>query len=346
MMDDSLKAFDKVLADFEEIKEAGNFLPDCSTKDGYTQSKEFVLKVTTPARTSLSKAHKDAKAFYLEGGRSVDAKKNELMLMLEEVQKPHQEAYKAKDDERKRIKEERENRVHEGFSKLRGYIESAIGKPSGSIDFLLEECSGFDADPKIYGKQIEEIISTHAKVMGQLTDALTQALQFEDMKRQQEEMARKQAEMDAKEAEQKRREDKERDDIQAAQLRETMRLEAEEEAQAEVARLKKEAEDSERRRVEQEAQAKAFAEEAKAEAKMEAELAAAQAVEDEKNRQAAEQERIKAESDAREADKKHRGIINRQAMDCLMQGGLDESKAKLAIKLIAARKVAHIQISY
>jgi putative hemolysin len=345
-MENSLKEFDKVLADFNEIKETGNFLPDCTTKSGYLASKEFVLKMTTPARTALSKAHKDAKAFYLEGGRTVDAKKNELMLMIEEVEKPHQEAYRAKDEEVKRIRAEREAAIQNGFDYLKGFVEIAINQDSETISFLLDECAVFDADPNVYRKEIGKVVSLHQKVMSQLTDALTHSLQIEDMKRQQDEMNKRQAEIDAKYAEQKRREDKEREDIHAANLRETMRLEAEEAAQAEVARLKKEAEDAEARRVAQECQAKLFAEDARAEAKRQSELAAAQAVQDEKDRQESERLQLEADAKDREADKKHRGIINSQALYCLMQGGLSEDQAKLAIKLIASRKISHTQINY
>lgn len=345
-MNDSLKAFDKVEADLNEILAKGNFLPDCSTKQGYEASKEYVLKVTTPARTALISAHKEAKAFYLDGGRFVDSKKNELMDALTDSQKPHQEAYKAVDDERKRIKAEQEAAIQNGFDYLKGFIERAINQDSETISFLLDECAVFDADPNIYRKEIEQVVILHQKVMSQLTDALTQSLQIEDMKRQQEEMSRKQAEIDAKEKEQEEaRLSQERAESEAIQ-RQAMRLEAEEAAQAEVARLKKEAEDSEIRRVAQEEQAKMFAEDARVEAQEQARIAAAQAVQDEKDRQELERLQLEADAKYRQADKKHRGSINSQAMNCLVQGGLSESEARLAVKLIASRKVAHIQINY
>lgn len=345
-MNDSLKAFDKVEADLNEIVEKGNFLPNCSTKQGYEASKEYVLKVTTPARTALISAHKEAKAFYLEGGRFVDSKKNELMDALTESQKPHQEAYKAVDDERKRIKAEQETAIQNGFDYLKGFIERAINQDSETISFLLDECAVFDADPSIYRKEIEQVVILHQKVMSQLTDALTQSLQIEDMKRQQEEIAKKQREIDAKEKEQEEaRLRQERAEHEAIQ-RQAMRLEAEEAAQAEVSRLKKEAEDSEIRRVAQEEQAKKFAEDAIIEAQEQARIAAEDARIEEVNRQAQEQLELMLKAEAREADKKHRGSINSQAMNCLVQGGLSKIEAKLAIRLIASNKVAHIQISY
>jgi hypothetical protein len=345
-MTDSLKAFDKVLADLEEIKSKGNFLPDCTTKEGYLASKDFVLKITTPARRALTDAHKGAKAFHLEGGRIVDSKKNELMQVIKDAEKPHQDAYKVKDDNIKRIKAEKEAAIQNGFDLLNGYPSRAIGQPSGSISFLLEECSAFDADPAVYRKEIDNVILLHKKTMGQLSDALTQALQVEDMGRKQAEMDRKQAEFDAIELKRSQESDKENKKIEEAKQRERMRAEAEQMAADEVSRHKLDADNAENRRVAEAEQARVFAEDAKIEAIKQAELAAAQAVQDEKDKQAVEQVKLAEQAKDREADKKHGGAINRQALDCLVQGGMIESEAKLAVKLIASRKVAHVQISY
>jgi len=345
-MSDSIKEFDKVLADLQTIKEQGRFIPDCSTREGYEASKNYVLKVTTPARTALSNAHKSAKAFYLEGGRNVDAKKKALMSELDEAQRPHQKAYKAVDDERKRIKAEKESRIQHGFDELKGYVELAINQDSKTIENIIDDCSAFDADPEIYGKELNSIIELHSKTMGSLTDAYSQALQFEEMKRQQDELAQRQAEIDAREREARERQEADNREVEAAKLRESMRIQAEQAASEEVERLKRDALESERRRVEQEEQARIFAEDAKIEAKRLAEEEAAMAVENEKRRQAEEAERVKAEAEARAADRKNRGAINSQAMDCLIRGGLSENEAKLAVKLISANKVANVQINY
>lgn len=234
MMSDSIKAFDKVLADLQEIKIKGDFLPDCATKKGYEASKNYVLKVTTPARTALTAAHKDAKAFYLSGGKSVDNKKNELMQMLIDVQAPHQAAYKAVDDEKKRIKEAKEAAIQYGYDLLRGYASKAINQPSSFINDLIDDCGSFDADPNVYGKQIEEVTALHHKIMGQLTDAMTQALQFEELKRQQDEITRKQAEIDEKERKQKEAEQEQEKEVKDAIQREEMRKEAEQAAEVEL----------------------------------------------------------------------------------------------------------------
>jgi hypothetical protein len=84
--------------------------------------------------------------------------------------------------------------------------------------------------------------------------------------------------------------------------------------------LQREKEAAERRAAETEARVKREAEEAK-----EQEEAAAQ---------------------AREADLEHRRSINRKAVAALIDGGLDETFAMLAISLIATRKIPHVTISY
>lgn len=356
-MSDSLKAFDKVLADVQEIKEKGNFLPNCSTKEGYEASKNYVLKVTTPARTALASAHKEAKAFYLEGGRSVDSKKNELMELLLDVQKPHQEAYKAVDEEKKRVKAEKEAAIQNGFNQLRGYAEKALSQSSEFINELLGECSEFDADPSVYGKEIQAVIELQQKVMNQLTDAMTQALQFEEMQRQQADLAKKQAEFEAKEKEQREaKEAQERAEREAIQ-REQMRKEAEEAAAEETERLRVEAANAkseaarqakaaEDLRIKQAEQSKIDAEKARIEHEKQVRLAEERAIESSRQQQIESERLAKEELERLEADKKHSRSIKDQAYNCLVQGGLDPAQAKLAIKLIAARKVAHVQINY
>lgn len=338
-MSDSLKVFDKVLAYVQEIKDKGNFIPDCTTKDGYEASKNFVLKVTTPARTALTNAHKDAKAFYLDGGRMVDAKKNELMDMLMEIQEPHQLAYKAVDDEVKRVKAEKEAAIQNGFDTLNGYIQSALNQTSDFIDGLIGDCGSFDADEAVFGKQLPEVIALQQKVMSQLTDAYSQALMFEDMQKKQ---AEAQAIIDKQNAEREANEKA----VAEANQREQMRIEAEQAAAEENERLKREYAESESRRLQQEAQAKIDAESARLKAEMDAKAAAEDAAALERKKQADALAKEKADAEAREADKAHRGSINSQAMDCLIAGGLTEDQAKLAVKLIAAKKIAHVQIKY
>ena len=142
--------------------------------------------------------------------------------------------------------------------------------------------------------------------------------------------------------------------------------EAREAQQAELERLKAEAEA--RARIEREERiAREAAEKAKAEAaeaaqrereaaerrelelKLAAEQAERRAAEAEaRARHQAEQEkaRAKAEAEAREADKAHRARVNVEARDALIALGLTKELAEACITAIAKRSVPHVAINY
>lgn len=52
------------------------------------------------------------------------------------------------------------------------------------------------------------------------------------------------------------------------------------------------------------------------------------------------------ERSRREADREHRGSINRTAMTALVDGGVDEVTAKKVVTLIAAGSVPAVSIHY
>ena len=100
---------------------------------------------------------------------------------------------------------------------------------------------------------------------------------------------------------------------------------------------------AEQRRIAQETQAKLDAIEAEKRAAEQAE-AARQA---EIDRQAAEDKRIEDERLKREADKQHKGVINRKALaDLVEHTNLTEEQAKLVIKCIAKRLITNVSINY
>lgn len=332
---EELKAFDKVLADISKITEEGNFLPECSTKEGYEASKKFVLKVTTPARTALANAHKEAKAYYLKKGRKIDSMKNDLMSQLEAIQLPHQQAYKAVDDKKKRIKEAKENAIQNGFNELNQYIERAFNQSSEMIDDLITECGSFDLSEEVFDKRLPEIINLQSTIIGKLTDAYTQALQFEELNKQKEALAAQQAALDAKEKEQRDKEEAQQKIEQEAQQREDMRKEAEEIASVENTRLKLEAEESQ-----------AILKAVQIKAEEDIRLAAKKAATDELERQQNERVQAQAEAARLEADKSHSRSVKKKAFNCLVKGGIDSAQAKLVINLIAANEIDGISITY
>jgi hypothetical protein len=143
---------------------------------------------------------------------------------------------------------------------------------------------------------------------------------------------------------------KEAEERERAEREEQIRKEATQRAAEEAERKARE----ERERVEAEAaKAKADAERRELELKLAAEQAerrAAQAAKDAEERLRREAEEMAAreteEAAAREANKKHRGAINKAAADAFVKGGLSERDAKAAVTLIAQKTIPRVSISY
>lgn len=161
-------------------------------------------------------------------------------------------------------------------------------------------------------------------------------------------IAREAAERTQREAEQKAQAERE-----AAARREQALIEAAErekrDAENQRLQLKLQAEQAER----QAAQAKAdqaAAEQRTEQQRIDAERRQAEAVErarlDEIARQDAAAAEIIRQQQAREADQAHKKAINRAALEAFMAGGMPEDCAKLAVTLIAQRKIPSVSISY
>lgn len=186
----------------------------------------------------------------------------------------------------------------------------------------------------------------------------------------QEEAARKQREHEeriAAEAAAKAKADAEEAARKAAEV-EAARVKAEQErAEQERQRIQQAKEESDRQAVESEARAKKSEEDrvaaiAKAEADKKAAAEAAelariaaaeQAKRDAEAAAKAERERIEAEqrkeqeaAAAREADKKHKGKINSEALAGLLAAGLSPESAKAAIEAIVKGQVPNVKINY
>ena len=161
------------------------------------------------------------------------------------------------------------------------------------------------------------------------------------------------AELRAKAAAQ---EQKEREDCIAREAADRAKQEAEAKARAEIEIANKREAEAKAAAERRELEFKLAAEKAERE-KLEAEKRAVQATKDaearvkaaaeaERQRIAKEQAEALAEQQKREANKAHKGAINRQALADFIAGGLSEECAKLAVTLIVQRKVANVAIHY
>lgn len=113
-----------------------------------------------------------------------------------------------------------------------------------------------------------------------------------------------------------------------------------------IEQQKKDAEDRERNAI---AAQKAAEEKAVADAKAAQERADRDrdaAVKAERDRIEATQRAEAAAAEQREADKKHKAKVNNAALKALVDAGISEENARIAIEAIALRKVPHVSISY
>jgi hypothetical protein len=358
-MSKEMVEFDKIAAGIAEIQSQGNFLPDMTTKKGYEASKRFVLDVTTPTRTKLDVVHKKAKAYWIAGGQSIDKQKNEILDLLVDIQKPHQEAYKAVDqkkkDEKARFAAELDAKVQQLFD----FRNKAIGKTSTEITDLIDSCGEIDTEEGFYTRANDAFIARRDS-LELLNDALMSAIQAEAeaikqaelaeqqrlqqiefdkqqeaMRLQQEAMQRQQAEIDAKAEEQ-------RQQLQAIEDEKQAIINAKESEQRAI-ELDKQRQIDELARIEREKQQ---AIEREAYAKQQSEIAVENARIAELERQRIEQERLDAEQAKLEANKAHVGRICKQAKEFIMSFDVDEKTAVKIVKAIGNRSEETLTLNY
>lgn len=335
-----LVEFDKITAGIAEIQSKGNFLPDMSTKEGYEASKRFVLDETTPTRSKLDKAHKEAKSYWLEGGKAIDKKKNEIMDILVDIQKPHQEAYKAFDQIAKDKKLKFESDIQDKIDLFTNFQQQAFGKNSEEITNIIFECGEIDTVEGFYHRGADAA-KVKSEVMQSLSDMLMSAVNLEAELKKQQEIAEENAKQQAEMAEQQRIMQEQQDKLDAQQRL----IDDANHAQAEEARIKAEAEQveaNEAARVEQERLNKI---EREAYAKQQSEVAAENARIAEVNRQA-EAERVEREErKALEANKKHAGMVRGEIKNHLIDTcGIDNELATKIVKSLL--KTNRITINY
>lgn len=162
---------------------------------------------------------------------------------------------------------------------------------------------------------------------------------------QREEHDAKEAELERLRKEAEERAQKDRDEQIRREAAERAQREAEDRAQREREQAEAKAKAEREAGERRELELRLAAERAERE-KMEAEQRAERAAE-EAERKAKEAKRLEAEEAAkREADKKHRGAVNRAAAEALVAGGMSEDAAKLAVTLIAKKSVPRVTIAY
>jgi hypothetical protein len=281
--------------------------------------KELRLKFVK-IRTSIDKWHKANKAFYLAGGRFVDAIKNKEIAETEEIEAKLMEAEKFfENQEKQKAKVLNDLRI----SKISPWVENAE-----QMDF--KEFSDEDFDDFVFGKKVKHEQRIEAERLAEeqrITDAKAEADRLEA---QRLENVKLKAEADA-----------------TAKKIESERLERERLAKIESDRIEFErAEQAKAQAVKEAETTRQLKEASDARAKVEAEL---QAVKDAELK--AENSRIaKIESDKLEADKLAKAPIKKQLgiwvenFDIPLPKVANETTLDIARKFEAFKKWAKLEI--
>ena len=336
-----LVEFDKIAAGIADIQEKGNFLPDTSTKEGYEASKRFVLDVTTPTRTKLDKAHKKAKAYWVAGGKNVDGKKNEIMDLLVEIQKPHQDAYKAFDQAEKDKKAKFEADIQDKIMVIYNYRILPPNSNSETISEMIQQCGETDTQEGFY-HLAKEAASARAESLQVLNELLLGAVSHEAEQKRQAELAEenrlRQIEIDKQQ------------EVMRLQQEEMDRKQAEFERVANEAAAKERKIEEEKQRLIDEANAaekeKQQAIEREEYARQQAEKAAEQARQAEIQRQAEQVAAEKAAAEKREANKRHNAKVHNAILSVLIDNGISEENGKTMITLAANSQLPQLTINY
>lgn len=319
--------------------EVTGHVPDLKTKKGRDAIASRAHKVGK-AKVALDDIGKELVAEFKEVPKKIDAERKRMRDLLdalkEEVRGPLTAWEQAEDD-----------RVQRHKDAIEGIVSLAVDSGE-SVDSIRAAIAA--AEVVAIGPDWEEFESeaarTKDKALAGLRERLTARERYEA---EQTELA----ELRAKAAAQ---EQKDRDERIAREAAEKAQREADERARAErdaATRRELDAKAAADRRELELKLAAETAEREKAEAVAREAQARRDADEREQRAAAAERQRITdeqasaaAEVARREADKAHKGKVNRAALAAFVQGGMPEECAKLAVTLIAKGGIPAVKISY
>lgn len=324
--------YERFKEDLEVAKVQCDFLPDTSTKEGYEKSKRVALDNQKPV-TALEKARVAAKAYWMEGGRQVDAQAKQLKKEFEEYILPHKEAYKKLDNEKKEREVKRKADLEERVNYLLTLAEAMADSDSESIAIAAQQVN--DEDCEGFFEFTENALKARNKARNDLALLLERKLKEEKDAKDLAELRAKQAAQEIKDREEEIRRE-------ASEEADRLKREAIEREEA----AKREAIESEQRRIEAEKHAELNRVEAEKNAKVQAEQAAEYARLAEVARQEQEAESARLEQQRREADKAHTSNILRAAKESLIVLDIDEETAKKIVLAIRKNQITNVTINY
>jgi len=308
--------------------------PDASTETGRKKIKSLAYRITR-SKTAIDDAGKSRTEEARKLINEVNAQRKKVREELEELAAEARQPV----TEWERAEDERIEAVAEFFDKVRLYKTIGHGEDASSIRDRIDAVSRMTIDPAILMDRTEEAESTQADVREFLTHAHEAALKAEADARElqqlrQREEARLKAEREAAEKAERDRLAKEAADRAAEEAKRR------EEAAAERAR-------AEEKRLAEEAIAKAEREKQAAIAKAEAEkLALIREHERKEAARKAEEDRAAAEQAKREANKKHRDKLTKEAEAAIREIGIHQDYASLLVAAIIDGKIPNVEMRF
>lgn len=317
-----ITVYDEIQSKIDEIKDACDFLPDVTTKEGYDKSKRVALD-TNKVLIAIEKKRKEEKAQYLEAGRKVDAMAKELDEKIRPLMLPHQDAYKNHDKAIKEREEKRKAEIESRVEDLRLLPSRMEGMHSDEIKLALESVM---AEKCLDFYEFTELaLKARNASREELSNMLNAAIKREKEAEELDRLRKEKEERDRKEYE----DNLKREAAEKAEKEKEMALEREKIA-------KQQAAESERLRIEAEKNANIQAEKAAEEARL---------AEIERQRLAVEKERI--EKEKREANANHISRIRKEAKEDLMKKlSISEELAKSIVMAIHNCDIKNITINY
>ena len=331
--------------------EVTGHVPDLKTKKGRDAIASLAFKVRK-VKTALDGIGKEQVDRLKEIPKKIDAERKRMRETLDALA----DEVRAPLDQWEQAEEARKQRHQQGVEWFRLRADE-----NRDLDAEELRATITDVQARAVDESWEEFEPEAHRVKSRALESLQQALAArEKYDAEQAELARLRAEAAAREQKDREEriareaEEKARRDAEAAAQAErdaSARREAEARAAADNAR--RDAELAEQRRIAAEKQAeldRLAALERERVASEQAERDRIQAAEDarqaEIKRQADAKAAEEAEAARREADKAHKGKVNRAALDALVAGGMPEDCARQAVTLIAKGLIPSIRITY
>jgi hypothetical protein len=309
------------LADLKSHNSAVVF--DYESPAGNKEARSHIYKLRQ-TKSAVDKARAAEKAASLEYGRRVDSEAKAIISEIEEMIAVHQRPLEEIEQRETARKAAHERRLAE-MGEL-----AAVGNEDISAADLRARLETLES--YAIGPHWEEFEVGAARTKDAARAALVDAIE------KREKYEAEQAELARLRREQAEREQAERDARIAAEAAEREKKAAEQRAIAEREAAERREQDLllERER----------AERAKADAELRAERAE-QAAKENAEREAKERaEREAEDARRRESNKRHAAAVMTSAIKALVAGGMDDAQAKLAVELIAQKRIPAVSIAF